>query len=396
MNILLITPVYKIEGRETLDRNTEAVHYLVKYWANDPDVDIKVVDTYLNPARNIMFLLKKGEWKNFRNDYEYEVDGIPVHLTEIQQFPAQKYLSTSQNNKILRAIQHFTTEKQWTPDIIVVHFAVRYLGMINELPFNVRKVAVMHITDVIYCKRHPEFIEKMNASYDVITYRSAALKKECENLGLEHLSDFIVNSGAPLVAKRREHDIEFHNSNTIHILYVGRLIERKHADYIILALGRLKKECSFDLTIIGKGEEKEKLSKLTVEAGIDSYTTFIDSVPRDAVYDYMGQSDIFIMPSTGETLGLVYLEAMAQGCITIGTMGEGIDGIIKNGVNGFLVKPGDPESVYRVLKEVFALTNNRLRDISKEAVETAKLFNEENVSRAYSSFLKGIVESESI
>lgn len=394
MKVLLITPVYKIEGRETLDRNTAAVHYLVKYWANDPDIEVKVVDTYLNPARNISFLLRKGEWKNFRNDYDYVVDNIPVHLTEIQQLPAQKYLSSTQNKKIIRAIKQSTVDQNWIPDIVSVHFAVRYLGMINSLPFDVPKVAVMHITDVIYCKRHPEFVNKLNESYNVITYRSLALKKECEALGLKHLSSFIVNSGSPLVPLRRERPVRIHKDDTIEILYVGKLIKRKHADYILTAIGRLKEEYKIHLTIIGKGDEKETLHKLAAEVGIIQNTTFIDSVPRDEVYTYMSQSDVFIMPSVDETLGLVYLEAMAQGCITVGTLGEGIDGIIQQGENGFLVKPNDLESVFMVLQELCGLPDMRVQEISSAAVETAQLYNEENVSNSYSSFLKGIVESE--
>ena len=42
------------------------------------------------------------------------------------------------------------------------------------------------------------------------------------------------------------------------------------------------------------------------------------------------------MISQGEAFGLVYLEAMARGCITIASRGEGFDGIIKDGINGFL------------------------------------------------------------
>ena len=50
----------------------------------------------------------------------------------------------------------------------------------------------------------------------------------------------------------------------------------------------------------------------------------------------LGQSDVFVLPSVNETFGMVYLEAMSQGCIPIGTSGEGIDGIIENGKNGYL------------------------------------------------------------
>lgn len=49
-------------------------------------------------------------------------------------------------------------------------------------------------------------------------------------------------------------------------------------------------------------------------------------------------SDCFIMISKNEAFGLVYLEAMSAGCITIASRGEGFDGVIIHGVNGFYVK----------------------------------------------------------
>ena len=39
-----------------------------------------------------------------------------------------------------------------------------------------------------------------------------------------------------------------------------------------------------------------------------------------------------------EAYGLVYLEAMARGCITIASRDEGFDGVIKDGINGFCLR----------------------------------------------------------
>ena len=81
MNILILTPLYKIVGRESLERNTEVIHHFAKYWVKEPDVKVRVVNTYLNPGRNMTFLLKKGELKNYLTPYDYETDGVKVHLT---------------------------------------------------------------------------------------------------------------------------------------------------------------------------------------------------------------------------------------------------------------------------------------------------------------------------
>ena len=63
----------------------------------------------------------------------------------------------------------------------------------------------------------------------------------------------------------------------------------------------------------------------------------------------MKKSDVFVMPSAPETFGLVYLEAMASGCIVVGAKGWGIDGLIKNGFDGYLVEPRDIDALKNFL-----------------------------------------------
>lgn len=101
----------------------------------------------------------------------------------------------------------------------------------------------------------------------------------------------------------------------------------------------------------------------------------------------MQNSDIFCMPSQNETLGLVYLEAMSKGCITIGTQNEGIDGIIVDHKNGFLVEPNEA-SLSKTLKQIFDMKEEELVKISDEAIKTAKIYTEKNMSKKYFNLIK--------
>ena len=101
--------------------------------------------------------------------------------------------------------------------------------------------------------------------------------------------------------------------------------------------------------MIGDGKERKTLEK------IDKNVKFLGSLPHDKVLEKMRENDIFVLPSVGETFGMVYLEAMASGCITVCTKGDGVDGIIKNGENGFLVEPNS--------NSVNALRNNSFSTI---------------------------------
>jgi glycosyltransferase involved in cell wall biosynthesis len=55
------------------------------------------------------------------------------------------------------------------------------------------------------------------------------------------------------------------------------------------------------------------------------------------------------MPSIREGFGIVYAEAMACGCVAIGTEGEGIADLIVSGENGYLVPPDDPEAIVETI-----------------------------------------------
>ena len=77
-------------------------------------------------------------------------------------------------------------------------------------------------------------------------------------------------------------------------------------------------------------------------------------IPHEEVLRRMAESDLFVLPSWGEGYGIVYIEAMAAGCIAVGARGEGIEDTIRDGENGFLVPAGDVDETERVMRAVFS------------------------------------------
>ena len=117
--------------------------------------------------------------------------------------------------------------------------------------------------------------------------------------------------------------------------------------------------------MIGDGKERKSLEK------IDKNVIFTGRLPHDEVLSKMRDSDIFVLPSVGETFGMVYLEAMASGCITVCTKGDGIDGIIKNGENGFLVAPNS-NNVKDTLLNIKNLSAEELKSLHTNSFNTIK------------------------
>lgn len=135
------------------------------------------------------------------------------------------------------------------------------------------------------------------------------------------------------------------------VVQVGHLIKQKHFDVTLRAFARLKKEYpAAQFTVVGQGSEREALEALADELGVSKSVHFLGQLPNEAVLAEMSKAQFFCMPSVREGFGIVYLEAMASGCVAIGTEGEGIADLIESGKNGFLVPPEDSEAIWRVMQ----------------------------------------------
>lgn len=129
-------------------------------------------------------------------------------------------------------------------------------------------------------------------------------------------------------------------SPQLQLLSVGNLIAIKRHTLLLRAFARVLRDvpdCS--LQIIGDGPEREKLGQLATELGIANSVHFSGRQSRDYVAEAMRRCAIFVLPSTYEGLGCVYLEAMACAKPAIGCRGQGIEEIIEHGKSGMLITP---------------------------------------------------------
>lgn len=162
------------------------------------------------------------------------------------------------------------------------------------------------------------------------------------------------------------------HSSRLRVLTCANLIKRKNVDKLILAINDSE---DFKLEIIGDGKELKHLQKISAQN-----IKFSGRLPNEQVLDKMRQADIFVLPSVNETFGMVYLEAMACGCITVCTKDDGVAGVIEDSVNGFLTEPtleGIKETLLRI-KE-FAHKD----EIVEKAFETLKNYTQEACAKNY-------------
>jgi glycosyltransferase involved in cell wall biosynthesis len=107
------------------------------------------------------------------------------------------------------------------------------------------------------------------------------------------------------------------------------------------------KGMSVRLRAIGDFESREYRQQILTQADSLGLGKTIDwtGFTRD-IFRELAQTDIFVLPSRfGEGLPMVVLEAMAAGVPVVATRVEGIPEAIRDGQDGLLVEPDDPNAL---------------------------------------------------
>ena len=125
-------------------------------------------------------------------------------------------------------------------------------------------------------------------------------------------------------------------SESLRILFVGRLHPQKNLANLIEAIGILKNQACIpmELVIIGTGPLEETLKRLSARLGISA--TFLGNMSHDRLPGEMQKSDIFVLPSFYEGHPKALLEAMSSGLPCVGANVRGIREEIKHGETGYL------------------------------------------------------------
>ena len=134
---------------------------------------------------------------------------------------------------------------------------------------------------------------------------------------------------------------------------MGSFIERKGQEILIRAVGRIRQEFpEVRCVIIGGGPRKPALERITRELSLGDIVEFLGKRPHQEVLDAMSWCDVFALPSWDEPFGTVYAEAMAFEKPVVACAGQGISEIVKDGVQGLLVRPGDIGSLADAFRSI--------------------------------------------
>jgi glycosyltransferase involved in cell wall biosynthesis len=129
-------------------------------------------------------------------------------------------------------------------------------------------------------------------------------------------------------------------------LFLGRIDGEKRIDLLLGAMEQLGRD-DIQLAISGDGKVKEKLHKTTTKLNLDRRIRFTGFIPTEDVPGLMNSVDVFVMPSEAELLSISTLEAMACGRPVLLANALALPELVRDGVNGYLFKPGDVSDLMR-------------------------------------------------
>lgn len=142
--------------------------------------------------------------------------------------------------------------------------------------------------------------------------------------------------------------------------YVGQIIPRKGLDLWLKAAARLKERgfSNFRLRFIGTGQ-MEWLRECIKTTGLSEEVELVGFLSGDELRSSINKSDVFVLPTRQDTYAAVVHEAACMGLpLLISKHAGAAEGIVRNGMNGFIV---DPENIESLAERMIDLLDENLR-----------------------------------
>jgi glycosyltransferase involved in cell wall biosynthesis len=260
------------------------------------------------------------------------------------------------------------------PDVIHAHVvlpagaAALKIGRLHKIPVVLTEHTEpfsLHLRTPVYRRLTRKTLLGMNKIIAV----SPSLKEQIlqfePDTGVEVIGNVIDDAFFSPAAPNQKKDAIFR------FLTVAMLTERKGIGYLIEAVKLLSQETSsqFEVIIGGDGPIRAELERRAENLGVMKYCRFTGALNRTEVRDWINQSDVFVLPSLGETFGVVLLEAMLCGRPVIATRCGGPEDLVTP-ESGVLVNAADPTALAKAMND-FMKNEDRFnpQDVRNNAIE---------------------------
>ncbi len=172
-------------------------------------------------------------------------------------------------------------------------------------------------------------------------------------------------------------------------LFLGRIDGEKRIDLLVMAMQRLKRP-DVQVAIAGKGRAEGVIRRMVAESGLEKDVRLTGFVPEEDVRGLLNSIDVFVMPSEAELLSISTLEAMACGRPVLLAEALALPELVREGVNGYLFKPGEVDDLVRVM-QLMAGQPERWEEMGKASRAMAAAHSLEDTIDKFESLYAGLL-----
>ena len=285
--------------------------------------------------------------------------------------------------------------RTWKPDILVVHgfpehILGRWAGLFAQVP---------HLVQVEHASRERYTFWKLWQSRFLskrTRYSIGVSEGVAEVLHAQKLSSVIVPIPNGIDTYKFSHE----GVNAIlrrpkDLVMIGRFSKGRDQACLIDALVALRaRGLSPRLSLIGSGNRRylNRVKTLVSEHGLDAQVTFCSHTPR--VAQELAAHKIFVMSSFYEGLNLSVIEAMASGCVVVGSEAVGVRELIRDGEDGFLFKIGDSEGLANIIESILSDPERYQVCADRARLKAQQFYDKQRVNQAYQDLLLPLVNGE--
>jgi len=312
---------------------------------------------------------------------------FPVAFTGHPNWPncrLYKNLSSKEITDIFRSFLTSTVRavEDFKPNIIHIHHASVFLWVANfiKLLYGINFIVTVHGTCVATAEKNRVYIapsqDALKRAKKIIPV-SGDTKEWLINIfgrefvdktriipGGTHLNDNLCNKKIKIINKK------YNLEGKRVVLFSGKLTEPKGVYYLVKAAENIKG----DVYIIGDGPDKKIFEDIIVKRGLKNVHLLghMGDDKKGELEEFYRRADVFVAPSVwDEPLGLVILEAMSCNIPIIATRKGGIPLAVKDGVNGFLIRPKNSSQIAEACNKLLGdeKLRNKMGEAARQTVE---------------------------
>lgn len=141
----------------------------------------------------------------------------------------------------------------------------------------------------------------------------------------------------------------------LRLLFLGNLIPRKGLHWLLAALSRLR-DIPFRLDVVGDDSRDlayaRQIRGLVEKYSLQGQVYIWGAVGEHALQEILRQAHLLVVPSAYEGFGIAYLDGMRYGLAILASTGGGAGELVTEGVEGYLIQPGDVSTLANRLQEL--------------------------------------------